>query len=101
MNRSPRRSLRIQPPLRGRAAVAQSASQTSRPAVRQRPSIPLGHRPPIKDVETGDAPVCDPLPSDWKALYQQFPGLFKVLPWQWAIALALLVGVSLMFGSLL
>ncbi|MEM9906819.1 MAG: hypothetical protein AAF921_17510 [Cyanobacteria bacterium P01_D01_bin.44] len=97
MNRSPRRSLRIQPPLRGRAA-ATPGDQGPRAVIHQRPPSRSGHTTIVKVVEK---PACEDLHPDWIALYKIAPALFKVLPWLWLGALAALISVSLLFGRLL
>lgn len=98
MTRAPRRALRIQPPVRGRAAaVSQHPVQA---VVRQPPPRPAGNTTIVKVVEK---PCCEDLHPDWIALYRGAPGLFLVLsrPWQWAVFLALLLASSVMLGKVL
>ena len=101
MNRLPRRPQRIQPPLRGRAAAVPPLGQIQQcymPVLRQHPSI----SGPFTRRESHRNGCVDIHPS-WLKLYKQWSGLFKVLdrPWKWLVALASLVILSIMIGSLL
>lgn len=102
MNRLPRRPPRIQPSLRGRLAAVPPLGQDQplMTVVRQRSPISSSHTNIIKVVEK---PACDDIHPDWIALYERFPGLFKVLnhPWKWLVVLAGLVSLSIMLGKLL
>ena len=95
MTLTPRRALRIQPPVRGRAAAV---SQHHVQAVVRQPPRPAGNTTIVKVVEK---PSCEDLHPDWIALYRGAPGLFLVLsrPWQWAVFLVLLLASAVMFGK--
>ena len=99
MTRIPRRALRIQPPVRGRAAAV-SQHQATQPTVRQPLPRRAGNTTIIKVVEK---PSCEDLHPDWIALYQGALGLFLVLrrPWQWGIFLALLLALAVVLGKVL
>ncbi len=102
MNRSPRRSLRTQPPLRGRLAASPSLSndQSTMAVVRQRPPISSGRTTIIKVMEK---PIREEIHPEWVELFEKYPALFKLLnrPWKWLIVLVVLLVMSIMLGKLL
>ncbi|MEL6224135.1 MAG: hypothetical protein AAFR31_15990 [Cyanobacteria bacterium J06627_8] len=82
MNRTPRRPLRTQPPLRGRSAACSSAGQAIAPPV-VRPRPPIGSRFPSSTStrkEYGDSPPELKKLFKWLLkLYQHQPRRFKFL----------------------
>lgn len=99
MTRLTRRPPRVQPPLRGRAAAFADPEQlqsTPQPVFRRHPprggAVRVVYRTPNRPIH----------PVLFK-LYQLWPYLFKVLdhPWKWLAALAAIILLSMLIGSLL
>lgn len=97
MNRTPRRPVRIQPPIRGRVAVTPSLGDTQHYTA---PVVPK--RPPGSSGLSCPSPT-QPSESGLPDLYTRWSRIFKLLdqPWKWALILAILIVLSAFTGHLI
>ncbi len=122
MTRLPRRTLRVKPPLRGRAASLKGQAATRHyqgefapVASVRRPRRPYGAERPVPPPYPGppsppggpEAPVPQPpktsLYADLVQLYRSWGRFLRSLdqPWQWLLALAIVFSSLLLLNRLL
>ncbi len=90
MNRLPRRTSRIQPPLRGRLATVLSPEQKqkySEPVVRKRPLISKS-KPKEREYIPAPKPDIQPVYSPYKDKF-----------WLWLLGLIILMILSILIGN--
>ncbi|MBX2863764.1 MAG: hypothetical protein KTR27_09420 [Leptolyngbyaceae cyanobacterium MAG.088] len=124
MSRLPRRSVRVKPPLRGRAATKQYRGNFASLTTVRRPSRPYGSAPlppgreplypppgevvpPMKPPQDVAPPATYPpensLYADLVDLYKRWGRFLRGLdqPWQWLVALAIVLSSLLLLNRLL
>ena len=113
MSRLPRRTLRVKPPLRGRAATRHYRGEFAPIAAVRRPVIARGPMlsPPHQEIKppipVPPSPIPCPPPktglyADLVEFYKRWVRLLRSLdqPWQWSLAVAVVLSSLLLLSQL-